>query len=510
MATVYKRDNSKFWQIAWFDHGGKRRVKSSKTTDHAAAVRIANKLDADSSLKREGVRDPRAEEMAKHAGATIKSHLDAFGSYQLSRSGQGHVADTRTKIETICTAGGFVALRDLEADSVNRFASELRTAGKSLRTVEAYVQAIKSFSKWAVKTGKLPFDPLATVSKPNPESDRRLTRRFISHEEFHWLDAITREADEAYGMTGIERALLYSTAIQTGLRSSELSALTRGKLQLNADPPFILGEARSAKNKKLARQYVQPELAAELKQHVARKVGGSKAFNMPARRDVATMFRADVANARRAWLETLPVGQKRIEAEAGDFLRVLDSEGETVDFHALRHTTASWLIQAGADVKTVQAIMRHADIKLTLQRYGHLFPGSESAAVARIRDAFTNPVRIAATGTDSRLPDADCQRKCQQSEGETVRFPCDSVRDSRGEEGTSDLAETKGKQRKNVLFSRGKPIASGSFQTCDRWMNSPVRCSLFTKSLFTKSLLVTVAAPVQHVPEVVRRGHANG
>jgi hypothetical protein len=32
--------------------------------------------------------------------------------------------------------------------------------------------------------------------------------------------------------------------------------------------------------------------------------------------------------------------------------------------------------------------MRHADIKLTLDRYGHLFPGSEAEAVARLRDAF--------------------------------------------------------------------------------------------------------------------------
>ena len=69
-----------------------------------------------------------------------------------------------------------------------------------------------------------------------------------------------------------------------------------------------------------------------------------------------------------------------------------------MDFHALRHTTASWLIEAGADIKTVQSIMRHSDIKLTLDRYGHLFPDAEADAVSRVRSAYTQPMR--ATGTN--------------------------------------------------------------------------------------------------------------
>ncbi len=40
--------------------------------------------------------------------------------------------------------------------------------------------------------------------------------------------------------------------------------------------------------------------------------------------------------------------------DASDFLKPIDAQGEHLDFHSLRHTTASWLIAAGADVKTVQ------------------------------------------------------------------------------------------------------------------------------------------------------------
>ena len=467
MATVYKRDESKYWQIAWFDHSGKRRVKSSRTTDHAAAVRIANKLDSDTSLKREGVVDPRAAAMAQHMGATIKSHLDAFGAYQRSKSGAEHVEATRMKIEAICEAAGFTVLRDIEPDAVNQYASDMRSQSKSLRTVEAYLQAVKSFTRWAAKTGKLPSDALITVAKPNPESDRRLTRRYLSHEEFRWLDAITRTQPESFGMVGLNRALLYSTAIQTGLRSSELSALTRGKLQLTADPPFVLAEARSTKNKKLARQYLQPELAAELQAMVSRKIGGARVFSMPAVWDVAVMFRADLLSARAAWLKTIPAGQERIEADASDFLRGMDSEGDTLDFHALRHTTATWLIQAGADVRTVQSVMRHCDIKLTLQRYGHLFPGSEAAAVARIRDAFTNPLELAATGTTGQSADPDCERNCQHSERETMRSGCEPVRDSRGEGAFGNCHFPKGKQQKTLDLEGCEASTPDRIRTCD-------------------------------------------
>ena len=93
------------------------------------------------------------------------------------------------------------------------------------------------------------------------------------------------------------------------------------------------------------------------------------------------------------------VAKERIERDASDFLCSTDSEEERTDFHALRHTTATWLILSGTDIKTVHAVLRHSDIKLTLQRYGHLYKGAESNAVARIRDAFTQPMTQRKTGT---------------------------------------------------------------------------------------------------------------
>lgn len=53
-------------------------------------------------------------------------------------------------------------------------------------------------------------------------------------------------------------------------------------------------------------------------------------------------------------------------------------------FHDLRHYLASLLIASGADVKVVQARVRHASAKTTLDTYGHLWPDADESTRAAI------------------------------------------------------------------------------------------------------------------------------
>lgn len=52
---------------------------------------------------------------------------------------------------------------------------------------------------------------------------------------------------------------------------------------------------------------------------------------------------------------------------------------EDFRFHDLRHFHPSLLIASGADVKVVQARLRHASAKTTLDTYGHLWPDTDEA-----------------------------------------------------------------------------------------------------------------------------------
>jgi hypothetical protein len=204
-------------------------------------------------------------------------------------------------------------------------------------------------------------------------------------------------------MTGRERMLLYGVAIQTGLRSKECRSLTRGRLYLDVDKPYITAKAGSTKNRKDARQHIQPDLAAELKAHIATKAPAAPVFAMPTKYNVARMFRADVADARRAWLKATKDPDERTRREQSEFLQPKNHDGERLDFHSLRHTCGAWLALAGNHPKAVQSVMRHSTITLTMDTYGHLFPGAEADAVARLPTMFGDaPEALQATGTDGQ------------------------------------------------------------------------------------------------------------
>jgi integrase len=57
-------------------------------------------------------------------------------------------------------------------------------------------------------------------------------------------------------------------------------------------------------------------------------------------------------------------------------------------YHDLRHYFASLLIANGADVKTVQARLRHGSAKTTLDTYGHLWPDKDESTMAIVDSVF--------------------------------------------------------------------------------------------------------------------------
>jgi integrase len=65
---------------------------------------------------------------------------------------------------------------------------------------------------------------------------------------------------------------------------------------------------------------------------------------------------------------------------------------ERITLHECRHTFASPMIAAGVNAKALQTFMGHANISITLDRYGHLMPGSEDEA-AGLLDAYLDAQR---------------------------------------------------------------------------------------------------------------------
>jgi len=57
-------------------------------------------------------------------------------------------------------------------------------------------------------------------------------------------------------------------------------------------------------------------------------------------------------------------------------------------FHNLRHSLASFLVRTKTDPKTVQALLRHSDVKTTLQLYAHSISEDLMAAQGQVLEAI--------------------------------------------------------------------------------------------------------------------------
>ncbi len=387
MGTLFKRKGRPNWYAQYVDGDGKRVAhRSTGTSDKAAAKRILAKWEADAALRREGVIDLAAERLNSQVIRPFREHLKDFRA-SLSSAGktQKHITATVDVIESVQGEAGWQTLGDIAIEHVEAYGARLRTDGAAGRTIQRKLAAMKQFTRWCHTTGRLASNPLIALKTPSPKTDRKLERRALHPDEWPLLRAATEASPpKPCGITGPERAMLYELAIQTGLRSNELRNLTAGKLHLDADPPFVIVGAGTAKNRKQARQYITKSLRERLASHVKSLEPGAPLFRLPHETDMAEMLRDDLAKARKAWVEA-PKSKKEQQRRAkSDFLSPTNHEGQALDFHALRHTCGAWLAVAGENPKTIQVIMRHSSITLTMDTYGHLFPASESDAIARL------------------------------------------------------------------------------------------------------------------------------
>jgi integrase len=99
-------------------------------------------------------------------------------------------------------------------------------------------------------------------------------------------------------------------------------------------------------------------------------------------RDSVTPFATSTINsrARRAW----SAARQREDEEDGipSARRI-----QPIGLHECRHTAVSQMLDAGIPIEKVSKFMGHASITITIDRYGHLLPGSESE-VAALLDAY--------------------------------------------------------------------------------------------------------------------------
>ncbi len=346
-----------------------------------------------------GIIDPARVAAAK----PLQEHVTDWEASLLAKGNtERHAELVASRARKIFDACGFVYWSDISASKLQSELAEMRKGerGIAAQTHNFYLQAAKQFCRWMVRDGRATESPLAHLQGLNVKTDRRRDRRPLSAEEIRRLLAAASSVGVRHGMSGPERALLYRLAVETGLRAGEIRSLTRASFDLDSSTPTVTIEAAYAKNRRRDTLPLRSDTAALLRQHLSDKLPSAPAFKVPSRRQVASMIRADLADARKAWLEEAVTPQERAEREASAFLAYRDDAGRVADFHALRHTFISNLAAGGVHPKTAQALARHSTITLTMDRYSHVYRGELASALDVLPD-LSAPLtgRTAATGT---------------------------------------------------------------------------------------------------------------
>ncbi|WP_315899779.1 tyrosine-type recombinase/integrase [Arthrobacter alpinus] len=75
-----------------------------------------------------------------------------------------------------------------------------------------------------------------------------------------------------------------------------------------------------------------------------------------------------------------PITPYTFETRFRDARATVDGLPDGFRYHDLRHCFASLLISEGLDVKVVQALLRHASAKTTLDTYSHMWPDNDGAS----------------------------------------------------------------------------------------------------------------------------------
>jgi site-specific recombinase XerD len=332
------------WWICYWDAQGRKRREKAGTKGNAIDLYRKRKTEALTGKKLpEKLRSAAVTfaEIARDALAHSKAHKLSY------RNDAG-------RMETLL--GWF---REYPANAIAPQEIERRFGQQkwSAATTNRYRALLSLTYRLAIRNGKLKENP-ARLVQHRLEDNARI--RFLSAEE----EAALRKAIEAKRP---EHILEFDLALNTGLRLSEQYGLTW------ANVSFVRRVLSIPRSKNGSTRHVPLNQAAlrALKQ-LSERTGG-------------TGFVCGGASGSRRWFE--PALE---EAKVADF-----------SWHCLRHTFASRLVMAGVDLRTVQELLGHKTIAMTV-RYSHLAPTHTLAAVEKL-DA--TPQSSTDTTTDTKATD---------------------------------------------------------------------------------------------------------
>jgi len=364
-----KRIRSRMYRLAYRLPGmPKTKFVSLHTSDKQVAQKRAEEFLRELQQEKAGIIAPRAQRDA--AQVPFLRHVEDYAA-DLSAAGRDgeYVYTIGKRLAKLAKECGWEWLADVTADSFQNWRKVQTLAAKTLKEYHA---AMSAFFVWLNDCGRFVGDPLKGVTPMETRGREVRKRRAFTYEELNRLLSVS----------GV-RAFGYLMAFFTALRRAELDALTWGDVYLDAEKPYVLVRASTTKNHKAAEIRLHAQLVRELIKH--RPAGASGSDPLLQREQIADM----------------DMMRKDLKAAGIEF----EIQGRRVDFHSLRGSLNTHLAIAEVDPQVRQKLMRHSEIKLTLDHYtdSTMLPLTE--AVTKLPE-FTSYATPCATVSDISCPQA--------------------------------------------------------------------------------------------------------
>jgi integrase/recombinase XerD len=240
--------------------------------------------------------------------------------------------------------GAGVGLLGATQAEMSGFMQHLREHGVQSRSIARKLSCVRGFYRWLLKDKRIAVDP--TVNIESPASWKVLPKSLAEGEVAEMLERVGAAArsDAADGLALRDAAIL-ELLYAGGLRVGEIVSLRQEDLRLETASVQVRGKGDKERIVPIGRSCVEA-----LERYVLR--GRPELLRGRMQRALFLSVRGKPLTAQWVW----------------EMVRALNANASP---HKLRHSCATHMVEHGADLRTVQTLLGHADIATT-QVYTHL------------------------------------------------------------------------------------------------------------------------------------------
>jgi integrase/recombinase XerD len=276
---------------------------------------------------------------------------------------EAYLSDLKTFAEFLEERSG-VLLAAAQED-VSGFLEHLRSHDIDSRSAARKLSCLRGFYKWLLLDRRVHHDP--TVNIGSPKAWKVLPKSLAEPEVAEMLECAAMAASHPQAQaTALRDRAILELLYAGGLRVSEVTALSTGDLAMDAGKVHVRGKGDKERIVPLGRTALEA-LKAYLREgrpHLQRISSARKSGNaLDGARGGAGQERARLFLSLRG----MPLTRQWV-------WHIVKRSDPAASPHRLRHSCATHMVEHGADLRSVQLMLGHADISTT-QVYTHLALG---------------------------------------------------------------------------------------------------------------------------------------